>query len=37
MLTVKVYETLSLSTAIRIAKLLGVSIDELYQLATEEN
>ena len=37
MLTVKVYETLSLSTAIRIAKLLGVSVDELISLATEED
>lgn len=36
-LTVKVYEVLSLRSAIRIAKLLGVSIDELYQLATEED
>lgn len=36
-LTVKVYEVLSLRSAIRIAKAIGLTVDELYQRATEED
>lgn len=37
-MTVKVFEVLSLRSAVRIARAIGVTVDELYQLvaATEE-